>query len=601
MKKFLFVLLCTLLLLGTVACVSSDEKGYEEQKDLPNDTIAKDTVKTYEEQKTLYNDIIAKYTELLIAKQNGEEPAAPSTEGMNERERAIAEALYGIVTNMSTRTIESGVGYGYKDYDENGIPELLLCTNNNAVLAIFTISDEMPVLLAARSDRTFSIYYVKNNRFLMERTTTADATEECIFSLCYVDGEKLGYDTVLGSVFDHDKEEEKYFKIIDGNRISVPRADVQVLYDLYYDAINRGDVTSHVIANLSAPRIYLPLENAPESTDLPIADFSTYEAIRETCQRISSTVDDFTRSNWLYNHYDNLFSYPDDRSFDYYNRLIYAAYCGGRFAGYDEIDLNGDGQSELVLMDEDYRIKALFTQKKGVPVLLDAFAYETCWLDEEGYIHIDREDYSELEYSLYELTSDSEYKLVYSVLAANNDKRYLTKDGETKRITFEESLEIYYDGYCRYFEPFEPNEHTRNVSVLTYTPFVTMTEESKDAAMSYEWHKYANMTKTSGKDLAYSNTFVTFEKEAGGQTYIHFKYRFTFHYPDPDRDHYLLDDVTESNLKLTLREENGTLVFDGSGIKGKVELFENCLWVIIEESTDERFCVGHHCYEISNT
>lgn len=582
MKKFIFVLLCALLLLGVVACSPSPEKTYEEQKDL-------------------YNDIIAKYTELLIAKQNGEELAVPNTQGMDEREGAIAEALYGIVTNMSTRTIESGVGYGYKDYDENGTPELLLCANSNGVWAIFTISDEVPVLLAAKSDTTSFIYYAKNNRFLLKRTTTTDATEECIYSLCYVDGEKMAYDTVWGCVYDHEKEEEKYFKIIDGSRTFVPKEDFQDLYELHYDAILRGDDTYSVMASLSAPRLYLLLKNATESTDLPIADFSTYEAIRETCQKISSALDDFTQDKWVYSYYDNLFSYPDERSFDYYNRLIYAAYQGGRIAGYDEIDLNGDGQSELVLMDEDYRIKALFTQKKGVPVLLGAFAYETCWLDEEGYIHVDREDYSELEYSLYELTSDSEYKLVYSALLTKSGRRYLTKNGETRQITFEESQEIYYDDYCRYFEPFEPNEYTRNVSSLTYTPFAPMTEESKDAAMGYEWHKYADMTKTSGKDLAYSNTFVTFEKESGGQTYMNFKYRFTFCYPDPDRDHYMLDDTTESNLKLTLREANGTLVFDENGIKGKIELFQDCLWVIIEASTDERFYVGHHCYEISDT
>ena len=178
MKK-LFVLLCTVLLLGMVACAPSPEKGYEEQK-------------------ALYNDVIAKYTELLIAKQNGEEPVAPSTEGMDERERAIAEALYGIVTDISTRTLESGVGYGYKDYDENGIPELLLCTNTNGVLAIFTISDGMPVLLAANSDMTSLIYYAKNDRFLIRRTDATDAIKENIFYLCYVDGEKLAYDTVWG-------------------------------------------------------------------------------------------------------------------------------------------------------------------------------------------------------------------------------------------------------------------------------------------------------------------------------------------------------------------------------------------------------------------
>lgn len=72
-------------------------------------------------------------------------------------------------------------------------------------------------------------------------------------------------------------------------------------------------------------------------------------------------------------------------------------------------------------------------------------------------------------------------------------------------------------------------------------------------------------------------------------------------YHDPDQDRVLLDDTTESNLKLALRDANGTLVFDENGIKGKIELFENYLWIIIEESTDERFCVGHHCYEFSDT
>ena len=324
MKKILFVLLCALLLLGAVACSPSHEDE-----------------KTYEEQKVLYNDIIANYAELLAAKQKGEELTPPSTEGMDERERIIAEALYGVVSNISIRTIEAGVGYGYKDYDQNGTPELLLCANPNGVVAIFTISDETPVLLAAKDDTTL-IRYARNNRFLLTRTTTADAIKERTYSLCYVDGEKMVYDTVWGSVVDQAKEEEKHFKIVDGNRIFVPSADVQDLYDLHYDAIFSGDNAYDVMVSLSAPRLHLLLKNDTESTILPIADFSTYEAIRETCGKISSAVDDFTQDKWVYSHYDNLFSYPDERSFDYYNRLIYAAYQGGRIAGYDEIDLNGD-------------------------------------------------------------------------------------------------------------------------------------------------------------------------------------------------------------------------------------------------------------------
>ena len=187
-------------------------------------------------------------------------------------------------------------------------------------------------------------------------------------------------------------------------------------------------------------------------------------------------------------------------------------------------------------------------------------------------------------------------KLIYSILAANIDHRYLTKDGKTERITFEESLEIYHDDYCRYLEPFAPNEHTRNVSALAYTPFAPMTEESKEAAMGYEWHKYANVTKSSGKDLACTNTYITFENEL-----VNFKHRYTFYYPDPDRDHYMLDETVESNLSVAFREEKGALIFEGNGVKGKIELGEEFLWVIIEESTDERFSVGHHCYERNTT
>lgn len=572
-KHFSFALLCVLLLLGMLACAPQE--------------------KTYEEKIAVYSDVVSQYTALLTAKQKGEEITAPPTEGMDERERAITEAIYGVVNRMSVAKDIKIAGYGYKDYDGNGIPELLLCTSNNSVLAIFTISDEKPLLLAAAGDTSSAIYYIEGNRFLMKRTTVEDPLEEEIFYFCHVDGEKLAYDTVYGYVYDHDKEEEEDFKIIDGNRISVPRAEIYDLYNLYYSPIITSSVHYTVIAKLSAPRIHLPLENAPESTDLPVADFSTYEAIRNTCRAISATMDDFSRSKWSHHHYDHLFSCPSESAFAYYNHLIYAAYCGGEITGYDEIDLNGDGQDELVLMDEDYRIKALFTQKNGTPVLLDAFAYETCWLDEDGYIHVDREDYDELEYSLYELTRTGEYKLIYSVLAAANiDHRYLTKDGETKRITFEESLEIYYDDYCRYSEPFEPNEQTRNASSLSFTPLTPAGEDLKAAALTKEWHKYANMTKTSGKDMAYTNTYVTFENEL-----VNFKHCYTFHYPDPDRDHYMLDDTTESHLKAAFREENGVLVFEGDGVKGKIELGERCLWVIIEESTDERFYVGHHAYE----
>ena len=75
------------------------------------------------------------------------------------------------------------------------------------------------------------------------------------------------------------------------------------------------------------------------------------------------------------------------------------------------------------------------------------------------------------------------------------------------------------------------------------------------------------------------------------------RYVFTFSYPDPNRDNYLLDDTTESSLKLTARKADGAFTFDDQGLKGRLEFGREYLWLVIEENTDERFPVGHHGYE----
>ena len=38
-------------------------------------------------------------------------------------------------------------------------------------------------------------------------------------------------------------------------------------------------------------------------------------------------------------------------------------------------------------------------------------------------------------------------------------------------------------------------------------------------------------------------------------------------------------------------------VFDENGIKGRIEFGQDYQWLIIEESTDERFPIGSHCFK----
>lgn len=573
MRKLLCAFFCFALLLTVVACA-----------DAPKNT------------RDRYDGVIARYTELLTAKKNGEELSPPVADGMDEQEVAIANALYGIVDYCEDA---EALGYAFRDMDGNGTEELLILTQTAIVQAVFTLSEGAPLLLEANYGQRNIFVLAKGNRFFMRRTTETESIEEVTFYTSRVDGEKMVYDAVYGNVYDTEREESlEIFQIVDGIRTQIDKEAFYELYREFSQIIDEGlnDGTQKWIA----PRIYLPLKAKDAGEDLPVADFSDYAAIRETYSAIATALDKFDVLRWIWGEYDNLFAFPNDLAFEYYNRLLFAAYRSSYRTGYDEIDLNGDGQDELVLLDEDYRIKAIFTMKNGIPALLDAFARETCWLDADGFIHVDREDYYELEYSLYEFQKSGAYDLVYSVLAAKNGKRYLTKNGKTERISFEESLEIYHDDYCRYAIPFSPKEETRNTSDLTYTPLTPPSEDLLASAKDKTWHKYVNLTATTDKDMAYSNTYVTFDVLTDTEIGVHFKYAYTFLYQDPDGDRVLLEDTTESFLNITAAKENDTLTFDDFGVKGKIEFGEKYLWLIIEESTDDRFAVGYHCYEVKS-
>ncbi len=605
MKKFLLSLLAFCLLLSAVACTAdtadtaqstdTEEKSEAVTTSDGSENTPQDT--DPEALKRIYDDIIADYKTLLTAKKNGEELPVLTEKTMDKRERAIAEALYGIVDTCKDAEVAQTMGYGYKDMDGNGTPELILMSKYAGVKAIFTISDKKPILLEANYEKGGAFLFGTDHRFFIERSTVEGNIEESIVYIGRVNGDKMAYSSIYGGLYDMDKKEVlEYFQIVDGERTTIDKVTHDELHREYGRITTTTDYGRTV--KLLTPYIHLPLVDKALTENLPVADFSSYAAIRETYKAISTCLEDFESFKWREGEYDNLFAFPNDVSFEYYTQLLYTAYHGASYEGYDEIDLNGDGQDELVIMNEDYTIKAIFTQRNGKPVLLDAFSYETCWLDEEGLIHVDRTDYYELEYSLYEFTKDGDYQLVYSILAAENGNRYLTKEGKTEIIPFEDSLTLYHDEYCCYAEPFSNNEHTRNVSSLTYTPLVEPTDDLRKAAVDHTWHKYADLEETSDKDWAHSNTYVTFDNVTDTQMDMNVRYAFTFLYRDPDKDNSLLDDTTESSLKLTASNQNGVWVFEGEGVKGHLEFGQERLWIIIEESTDERFHAGAHGFDI---
>ena len=577
MKRIFAALLCALTLLSLNSCFTLDR---------------------YESSKSAYDGIIEEYTALLTARQNGDELTPPKTDGMKEEKAAIAEALYGIVADQKAETL-ADLGYGFKDMDGNGTPELILLTRYTSIRAVFTIANRKPVLLEANYGEGAVFLFATKNRFFMERSTVDGSIRDATLYTCHVEGDRMVYDAVYGEVYDQEKKETlELYQMVDGNRTVI---DKEAFNELYRERRQTIDTEYGRTVKLFSPYIHYPLGEKVSTENLPVADFSSYEAIRETYKAISTCLDgNLWGDDWLMGAYDNLFTYPDDRSFEYYSQLLYTAYEGGYNEGYDEIDLNGDGVDELVILNEDYIIKAIFTMKNGKPVMLDALTHENGWLDSEGFIHVDREDEDVLEYSLYELTADGDYNLIYSILLAQygnyyETNYYLTKEGKTEKITSDRFKEIYNDEYCVYTAPFEANEYNRAVSGLTYTPLTPPAEDPVRNAVTKRWYKGAWLNEIPvDAHSAYGAIYMSFENVTETQMDVHVTYKYAVYYPDPDNQYHSLEDITESNLNFTARLENGVFVFEADGIKGHLEFSPKYLWLVIEESSDKRFPVGYH-------
>lgn len=572
MKRLLSFFLCLLLLLPLTAC----------RRQPPE--------RTYEEKKAFYGEVISEYIALLTAKKNGEPLASPRLESLGGNAVPIAEALFGVVSAAKS---PEKLGYGYRDIDGNGTPELLLMGETVGVLAILSLSGDEPILLTSSYAQGTILRFVERNRILVTCSSTRSNIEEAYYYTCHVEGDRLVYDMGCGQGYDREAEESTgFFRIEDGARTPIDQETFGFLIREHRALpVGRYDIDHKRYTPLSVH----PLQPPPSEAGLPVADFSSYAAILSTCRAIDACLLEFDRYEWLTGGYDRLFSFPSDTAYEYYLQLVYAMHRNARSVGYGELDLNGDGRAELLLLNEDYTIKAIFTEREGIPMLVAAFGMEDVWLDSDGRLHVDRLEYDELEYSLYEFTESGALSLEYSLLADNNG-RYLAKDGKTEPIGFEESNALYYDDYRCYAEPFSPNEQTRNVSTLSYAPLTPRNADPVAAALGKTWKKYADLEKTTGKD-AYANTYLSLTAEGPAEVSIAVQYVFSWFYPDPEREHYMLEDKTETTATFTVRKENGVFYLTGDGVRGRLELLCEHLWLIIEESTDDRFPVGAHCYK----
>ena len=327
----------------------------------------------------LYDEIVAKYKYLILYKYTNTE--LPPRGG---NEPFYMDALYEVCGHFDPAKT---FGYSFKDIDGDGYDELLLTESTNRLYAMFSIKDKAPVLVTTfqsgmgylRNDGTV-FFTVKNGYKSLGNHITR-----------LIDGELVG---IAYGWEDPDDDisnsNDVYYSISeDGTRTELAKADYDVIkneYIYYWENATRLTKLSN-----------LPFHPALIATGTPDteADFSTYDAVIKTFEYMHSkaTTDKWVRSRWIGGAYDEGMIFENEEDFVIYNKL-FAAYflvTGDKCAtvGYAMKDLNGDGVKELILLEGNFHVLAIFTQVDGAAVLLDSYNdLRTAFIDADGCIHV---------------------------------------------------------------------------------------------------------------------------------------------------------------------------------------------------------------------
>ncbi len=150
------------------------------------------------------------------------------------------------------------------------------------------------------------------------------------------------------------------------------------------------------------------------------------------------------------------------------------------FFGYALEDLNGDGSDELILLEDEYKVLAIFSTVNGKPKLLDAYwsRYECAILD-SGLLHTMGSDGAgDWVHAIQQLSPDSSELLnvvqVGSRMDENWDEHYYRiEDGKEEEIN-ETELDTYFEQYPFYKGEYPnynitPQKTTEN-SGITFIP-----------------------------------------------------------------------------------------------------------------------------------
>ncbi len=350
-----------------------------------------------------YNKVVEKYQYLVLYKYMNEELPPRGTD-----EPPFVDVLYEVVAQFQPY---NKFGYTYMDLDSDGYVELLLTESTKSLYAIFTLVDKTPTPVAAFQQ---GMGYLGQNGLVLFNTKEFDSNGGQIFlgyHITRLEGGRLvgisyGWED---SDADYATQGDDVHYIVDGdgNKSSLTYEEYKEIRD-YYSYYWENPTRLTKLNNLT----YNPALTTSLVTTL-VADYSSYDAIIKTFGLMLSEAagGKFTRSKWIAGDYDEGMRFNSEADFVIYNRIFAACALvpssNAKF-GFARADLNKDGIQELILLDSNYAVLAIFTELDGSPALLDSYTdVRRAFIDADGRIHVKvgiiEGNESNSEYFVYEI------------------------------------------------------------------------------------------------------------------------------------------------------------------------------------------------------
>lgn len=340
---------------------------------------AKDPDYLPEKGRPLYDEIIDEFKHLILYKYTTEELPP-----RGDDEPFYTDALYEVAAQFDPAKY---FGYSFKDIDGDGYDELFLVENTSRLYAIFSIKDKAPILVTTfqngmgylQDDGTVFFNTKDGLKFLGNHITRL------------IDGKLVG---IVYGWEDPDNDANNnndiyYYISEDGTKTEISKDEytaVKSEYVYYWENATRLTKLSDLVFNPA-----LVATGTPNTK----ADFSTYDAITKTFGYMHTMAVEgkWERSRWIGGTYDEGMIFKTEADFVLYNKLFAAYFLVPEnkvgTVGYAKKDLNGDGTEELILLDGNFNVFAIFTQVDGQVVLLDSYNdLKKAFIDAEGLIHV---------------------------------------------------------------------------------------------------------------------------------------------------------------------------------------------------------------------